>query len=192
MNDRSSRWLSLEECIWTRSVLRHKYALISSLNEYRDLFRDTLNVPNATMGMLVTDLLELQMDSPMEDEDKYQYAKELLQEIARLRQNDKELLRLRGQKCWPCHTPTCPRVFCSIGDFYVNNRQDLFEIFSHTHTFLDFNFTVSRKFADLLRGRGCDSFLSEKVIIETKACQPLVQDHDLTQNFRARADALVA
>lgn len=69
-----------------------------SLNQYRDLFRDTLEVPNATMDMLVTDLLESPMDAPMEDEDGYQYVKELLQEIARLRQNDEELERLDNKE----------------------------------------------------------------------------------------------
>lgn len=162
-----------------------------SLNQYRDLFRDTLEVPNATMDMLVTDLLESPMDAPMEDEDGYQYVKELLQEIARLRQNDEELEGLDDKECWPCRTPTCPREFCSIGSFYVNDRQDLFDIFSDTHTFLDFDFDTSRKVADLLRNRGCDSFLSEKVVTETECREPLEHDHDLTQDFRGRADALV-
>lgn len=52
-----------------------------SLNRYCDLFRYTLKVPNATMDMLVTDLLESLTDCPMEDEDDYEYVKELLQEI---------------------------------------------------------------------------------------------------------------
>ena len=162
-----------------------------SLNQYRDLFRDTLKVPNATMDMLVTDLLESPMDALMEDEDEYQYVKELLQEIARLRRNDEELERLDGKECWPCRTPTCTRELCSIGSFYVNDRQDLFDIFSDTHTFLDFDFDASRKVADLLRNRGCDSFLSEKVFIETESREPLEHDHDLTQDFRGRVDALV-
>ena len=162
-----------------------------SLNQYRDLFRDTLEVPNATMEMLITDLLESPTDDPMEDEDGYQYVKELLQEIARLQQNDEELDRLDDEECWPCRTPTCPRELCSIGSFYVNDRQDLFNMFSDTHTFLDFDFDMSRKVADLLRNRGCDSFLSEEVFIETESREPLERNHVLTQNFRSRADALV-
>lgn len=162
-----------------------------SLNQYRGLFRDTLEVPNATMDMLVTDLLESLMDAPMEDEDGYQYVKELLQEIARLRQNDEELERLDNIECWPCRTPTCPRELCSMGSFYVNDRQDLFDIFSETHTFLDFDFETTRKVADLLRHRGCDSFISEKVFTETESREPLEYEHALTQDFRGRADALV-
>jgi hypothetical protein len=191
INDQSGQWLSLEDCIWTRSVMRYKHALMPSLNQYRDLFRDTLEVPNATMDMLVTDLLESPMDAPMEDEDGYQYVKELLQEIGRLRQNDEELERLDNKECWPCRTPTCPRELCSIGSFYVNDRQDLFDIFSETHTFLDFDFDTSRKVADLLRHRGCDSFISEKVFTETESREPLEYEHALTQDFRGRADALV-
>lgn len=161
-----------------------------SLNEYRHLFRDTLEVPNATMNMLVTDLLKSLTKHPMEDEGGYQYVKELLQEISRLRQNDKELERLDGKGCWPCRTPTCPRALRSIGRFYVNDRQDLFDIFSDSHTFLDFSFEKSKTVADLLRNRGCDSFLSEEVVIETEAREPLEHDRDLTQDFRSRADAL--
>ncbi|KAF2276420.1 uncharacterized protein EI97DRAFT_458354 [Westerdykella ornata] len=191
INDQSGQWLSLKDCIWTRSVLRSKHALMPSLNQYRGLFRDTLGVPNATMGMLITDLLKPLMDAPMEDEDGYQYVKELLQEIARLRQNDEELERLDDEECWPCCTPTCPRELCSIGNFYVNDRQDLFDIFADSHTFLDFDFDTSKKVADLLRNRGCNSFLSENVFIETESREPLEHDHDLTQDFRGRADALV-
>lgn len=162
-----------------------------SLNQYRGLFRDTLEVPNATMDMLVTDLLKSSMYDPMKDEDGYQYVKELLQEIARLQQNNKELKQLNNKKCWPCRTSTCPRKLCSIGSFYVNDRQDLFDIFSDSHTFLDFDFDTSKKVADLLRNRGCDSFLSEEVFIETESREPLERDYDLTQDFRGRADALL-
>lgn len=191
INSQSGQWLSLEDCIWTQSVLRSKHALTPSLKEYRCLFQNTLEVPNATMDMLVTDLLESSMDDPMEDEDGYQYVKELLQEIARLRPNDEELEKLDDEECWPCRTPTCPREFCSIGNFYINDRQDLFNIFSNSHTFLDLDFDTSRKVANLLRNRGCDSFLSEEVVTETECREPLEHDHGLTQDFRGRAYALI-
>jgi len=162
-----------------------------SLNQYRDLFRDTLEVPNATIDMLITDLLESTRNDPIEDGDGYQYVKELLQEIARLQQNGGELKRLVNKNCWPCRTPTCPREFCSIRDFYVNDRQDLFDIFSDTHTFLDFDFDASRNVADLLCSQDCDSFLSEVVSIETEFREPLNLDDDLALDFQVRADALV-
>ncbi|EFZ02032.1 hypothetical protein MAA_01614 [Metarhizium robertsii ARSEF 23] len=189
MNDQNSQCVSIEDCIWTRSVLWYKHALMPSLNQYRGLFRDALEVPNATMDMLVTELLEPAMD--MEDKDGYQHVKELLQEIARLRPNGRVLERLDGKDCWPCRTPTCLHGLCSMGSFYVNDRQDLFGIFTKTHTFLDFDFNASRKLADLLCNRGCDSFLSEKVSTEIEFSEPLEHDHDLMQDFRLRADALV-
>lgn len=161
-----------------------------SLNQYRNLFRDTLEVPNATMDMLVTDLLE-SMNAPLNDEDEYQYVKELLQEIARLRQNDEDLEILENEEFWPCRTPTYTHGLYSIGSFYVNDRQDLFDIFVDSHVFLDFNFDASKKVADMLRNQGCDSFLSEKVSIETECREPLESDHGLTLDFRSRADALV-
>lgn len=143
------------------------------------------------MDMLVTDLLESLTDFPMEDEDDYQYVKELLQEIARMQQNNEELERLDGIECWPCRTPNFPRELCSIESFYVNDRQDLFDIFCDSYPFLDFDFDTSKEVADLLRSRGCDSFLSENVFIETESREPLEYDHYLTQDFRGRADALV-
>lgn len=191
INDQNGRWLSLEDCIWTRSVLRYKHALMPSLNQYRDLFRFTLEVPNTTMDMLVTDLLKSLTDCPMEDEENYQYVKELLQEICRLWQNNEELERLDDIECWPCHSPNYPRKLCSIGGFYVNDRKDLSDIFSDSYTFLDFDFATSKSVAGLLRNRGCDSFLSENVFIDTESCEPLEYDHELTQDFRGRADALV-
>jgi len=143
------------------------------------------------MHMLVTDLLESLTGCPIEDEDDYQYVKELLQEIARLWQDNKELERLYDIDCWPCHAPFCPRELCSIGSFYVNDRQDLFNIFSDSYTFLDFDFDTSKSLADLLRNLGCDSFLSDQVVIDTESREPLDYDHDLTNEFRGRADALV-
>lgn len=162
-----------------------------SLNDYRDLFRFTLEVPNASVDMLVTDLLEVLTCCPMADEDDYQYVKELLQEIARLWKDNKELERLRDRNCWPCHALFRPREFCSIGSFYVNDRQDLFNIFSNSHTFLDFDFDISKRLADLLRNLGCNSFLSDQVVIDTESREPLDYDHDLTSEFRGRADAIV-
>lgn len=191
INRQSGQWLSLDDCIWTRSILRSKHALMPSLNQYRDLFRDTLQVLNATTDMLVTDLLGSLTDCPMEDEDDYQYVKELLKEIARMRPKNRELERLDDIECWPCRAPYCSRELCSIGYFYVNDRQDLFDIFSDSYTFLDFDFDTSKKVADLLRKQGCELFLSENVSIETESREPLEYDHDLTQDFRARADALV-
>jgi hypothetical protein len=49
---------------------------MSSLNQYRDLFRETLAVTNADIDMLVTELLnvtEISMDD--QDEDGYEYVK---------------------------------------------------------------------------------------------------------------------
>lgn len=162
-----------------------------SLNDYRDLFRFTLEVPNASVDMLVTELLVSLTCCSMADKDIYQYIKELLQEIARLRKNNKEIERLHDVKCWPCHAPLRPRELCSIGSFYVNDRQDLFDIFSDSYTFLDFNFETSKNLADLLHNLGCDSFLSEQVGIYAESREPLDYDNGLTQEFRGRTNALV-
>ena len=163
---------------------------MSSLNQYRGLFRDTLEVPNATMDMLVIELKST-VGIPVGHKDKYEYVKELLQEIARLRPDEEMLLELGDEECWPCRTPMCSHELCSIGSFYVNDRQDLFDIFSDSHTFLDFDFNTSKTIANLLRIQGCNSFLSREVLIETEAREPLERNHGLTQDFRGRADALL-
>jgi hypothetical protein len=190
INGQGGQWLALKDCIWFRSVLRYKHAIMPSLNQYQDLFRDTLAVPNVGMGMLIADLLEPRMRNPI-DMDEFQYAKELLLDIARMQQNKEELNRLSGKECWPCRTPNCPRALCSIGNFYVNDRQDLFDLFSDTHSFLDFDFDDSKKVADLLRDRDCHSFLSETVSIETDCCEPLEYDHSLTHDIRGRTYAII-
>jgi hypothetical protein len=161
-----------------------------TLNQHRSLFRETLKVPNATMDMLVTDLLE-SIKAPSNNEDEYQYVKDLLQGIARLWQKDEQLGRLNGKECWPCRTPKHSHKLYSIGNFFVNDRQNLSDIFAHSHVFLDMDFSATKNIADLLRNQGCDSFLSEKVSIETECCEPLESDHELTQDFRSRANALV-
>jgi hypothetical protein len=161
-----------------------------SLNQYRGLFRDTLEVPNATVDMLVIEWISTTR-VPVEDKEEYEYVKELVQEVARLRPVKEELLKWKNKICWPCGTPICPHELCSIGSFYVNDRQDLFDIFSDSHTFLDFDFSTSKKVANLLRIQDCKWFLSENVLIETEAREPLERNHGLTQDFRSRADALL-
>jgi hypothetical protein len=159
------------------------------LDQYKGLFRDTLEVPNATVDMLVIELIS--MDVTVGDKDEYEYVKELVKEVARLRPDKEALLELDDEECWPCRTSMGSHELCSIGSFYVNDRQDLFDIFSDSHTFLDFDFSTSKTVANLLRIQGCNLFLSEEVLIETEAREPLERNHGLTEDFRSRADALL-
>jgi hypothetical protein len=189
MDDESAQWLSLEDCVWERSVLRSKHALRPLLNKYRDLFRDTLEVSNATVDMLVGDLVPF-MGKIIDDEDDFQYSKELLQEIARKRPKKDELEGLYGEPCWPCRTPQDSWQLCKLSKFYVNDRQNLFRLFAKSHVFLDFDFDHSKKLANLLRNLECKNFLSEQVSIGIEPCGSLVFSDDLTQDFRGRAKAL--
>lgn len=141
--------------------------------------------------MLISDLLQSGSIYPSDNQERHQYVKELVLEVARLGSNETELTRLNGKQCWPCRTPTGLPIFCSVGNFYVNDRQNLFDIFSGYHTFLDFDFEVIKKIAGLLRTRGCYSFLSNTVLAKTEACEPLEFDNNFTQSFRNRANALV-
>jgi hypothetical protein len=190
VNNERDQWVALKNCIWTRSVLHSKHALISSLSQYRDLFRETLEVPNATKGMLITELLEVSYNFE-DDEDEHTYAKELLQEIVRPPWDDEDLERLSDEPCWPCRTREGALELCCIGDFHVNDRQDLHDMFANSHTFLDCTFETSKRLADLLRIQGCDSFLSESVSIDTECREPLSYDRHLTADFRSRASHLV-
>jgi hypothetical protein len=189
MKDQSARWLSLEECVWTRTVLRNKHALRPSLNDYRDLFRDTLDVPNATLDMLVNGLLPF-MGKIVKQKDHFQYTKDLVQEIARKRPKKDQLESLQGEPCWPCRTPEGLRQLCKPSKFYVNDRQNLFDIFAKSKTFLDFSFDDSRTVTDLLRTLECKNFLSEQVSIVTEPRQPHQSSNDLTDDFCRRAKAL--
>lgn len=186
-NGNRGRWLKLEDCVWTRTILRTKYALISTLNQYRSLFRDTLDVPNVTLNMLVQGFISA---SRAPSEDNVDYSKELLLDISRKRETSDELTLLKYLKCWPCRLPAGEPVFCAVRDFYVNDRQDLFDIFKDSQTFLDLDFDDSRKVTDLLHKLGCVSFISKQVKVNTEAHQPLQIDHEMSQNYQRRADAL--
>jgi hypothetical protein len=189
-DNESDQWVALEDCIWTRSVLQSKHVLRYSLRQYRDLFKETLEVPNATREMLVTELLEVTYDFE-DDEDEHTYAKELLQELARPPWDDPDLERLSDEACWPCRTPEGTLEFFCIGDFYVNDRQDLYELFADTHTFLDCTFETSKRLTDLLLSQDCQSFLSKSVLIDTECLEPLSYDRHLTADFRSRAAYLM-
>lgn len=126
------------------------------------------------------------------DEEDYEYVKELVQELARRLRPDEEALQdLEEADFWPCRTPMGSHELWCMGDFYVNDRQDLFDIFSDNHIFLDFDFSTSKTLKNLLLIQGCKSFLSEKVLIETEAREPLERNHSLMRDFRSRAGALL-
>lgn len=159
-----------------------------TLNQYRTLFRDTLEVPNVTIEMLVTELINTSLSEL--NGDTFQYCKDILLDISRMRETNNALQPLNSAKCWPCREPSGQPTLCTIGDFYVNDRQNLFDIFSTSRTFLDFDFDQSRMISDLLRSRGCVSFLSSKVTVRTLAHEPLEIDKELTEDYGNRADAL--
>lgn len=190
-NGKRGRWVFLKDCVWNRSILRNKHVLEPTLHAYRVLFQDTLAVQNVSTDMLVEDLLKLSKSARTGNEYDYQYARDVLEEVSRAPQNSEALRKLSGQQCWPCRTSTASHQLQSIGSFYVNDRQDLFDIFSSTHTFLDFSFDASKKFVTWLRGQFRFTCLSEQVSIETESREPLVHDEQLTQDFRGRADALI-
>jgi hypothetical protein len=141
--------------------------------------------------MLVTELLEV-AECFEGNEDDYQYIRELLKGIANLPQNDPDLERLNDECCWPCRNSDQERELCMMGDFYVNDRQNLYKMFADHHTFLDFNFEDTKLLTDLLVAQGCYSFLSESVSIETECCGQSAFDRNLTNDFRSRASSLVA
>jgi hypothetical protein len=145
-----------------------------------------LEVPNATRDMLLSELL----DRTGDEEDEHEYAKELLQEIARPPYEDDDLKRLEYQSCWPCRNPEGTLEFCGVEEFYVNDRQDLYETFADSVTLLDCCFDTSKRLGDLLRNQGA-TFLSKSVSIDTECREPLKHDPRLTADFRGRADYLV-
>lgn len=160
---------------------------MNTLGQYQGLFRDTLNVRNVTLEMLVQGLMGI---SGAPTEDNVAYSRHLLLDISRKRGTESELRPLKNAKCWPCRLPTNEVKFCTVGEFYVNDRQNLFDVFKESQTFLDLNFDDSRMVRDSVRKLGCVLFLSEHVTVETEAHQPLQIDHDLSQNYQRRADAL--
>ena len=120
----------------------------------------------------------------------FEYVKDILLAISRIRQSCHALEQLKHACCWPCRTPSGRQRLCAIGNFYVNDRQDLFDIFVDHKNFLYFDFNKSKVVKTLLEGRGCVSFLSKQATLNTTACEPLEFDSDLTQNYRSRANAL--
>ena len=161
-----------------------------ALKKYRPLFRDILGVTNVTTRMLVDELIKITSETDDEQNEAFEYSKELLNDIARLRNYEDAGPALKVERCWPCRTPTGGRMFCSIGSFFVNDRDGLFKIFSNIHTFLDFDFDATRKFTKMLRNSDCDDFLSTEVVVESEVRGSLHREDILTQNFRYRADAL--
>src|SRR5437762_10926300 len=175
-----SSWLRLNECIWTRSSIRNKTALQPTLQEYATLFHNTLGVRNVTMTMLGAELCSLRSEA---SQSTFQYGKELLREISHFTENADRDVRLKEEPCWPCRTGSGDLAWLKIGQFHVNDRQNLFEIFSNRVSFLDFDFSRSRRITLLLEKVGCNDFLSDRVKMETVALGRLEQNHRLTEEY---------
>jgi hypothetical protein len=157
------------------------------LDEFGNLFTKILDVPDATLTMLITELRDICVTNKQDD---FEYCKSLLQEIGRKRETNNELEQLKSIRCWPCRSPSNEISFCSIGEFYVNDRQLLFDMFQDSHTFLDLDFESTQDISELLRRLHCTSFLSEQVTIKTEPCQPLLLNDDLTKDYRIRGLAI--
>jgi hypothetical protein len=141
-----------------------------------------------TMDMLVSDLLNTtRIASAAGNDDAFKYSKDILLDIST--KGSDTALPLDHAHCWPCITPS-GQEFRAIGSFYVNDRQDLFNIFTDLQPFLDFDFNTSKAVSNLLRSRGCVSFISKQVIVQTDPRPPLQFDNDLTLSYQKRADSL--
>jgi hypothetical protein len=141
--------------------------------------------------MLVDELMGItSKSSAANDADTFKYCKDIILDAARLKDGD-ETRKLSALNCWPCRLPSNRAALLAIGEFHVNDRQHLFDIFAKSQTFLDFNFDKSREISALLRKLGCTSFLSDTVTVKTEAHEPLQIDKMLTQNYRNRASALI-
>jgi len=118
-----------------------------TLEEFGDLFQRILEVPNATLDMLIAELLDTTSDpSAADNAEDFRYCKDILLELNRKRERNSELQQLDGPQCWPCRMCSTERMFCAIGEFYVNDRQLLFNEFKDSHIFLDLDFDESRVF----------------------------------------------
>ncbi|KAF2176591.1 hypothetical protein K469DRAFT_698364 [Zopfia rhizophila CBS 207.26] len=182
-----SSWLRLDECIWNRSSIKGKTALQPTLRDYATLFHRALGVPDVTMYMLVAELCSLSGEA---SQPAFRYGKELLRDLRRFTGKADESILLGERPCWPCRIRSGDLAWLKVGQFYVNDRQNLFEIFSNRVSFLDFDFDDSRPITPLLKKVGCKDFLSDRVGIETMALGRLEQDPRLTQKYRSRAQAL--
>jgi hypothetical protein len=190
-NSKDNRWLSPEDCVWGGTVLGGRYDIRLPWWDYRELFTQTLQVSEATLESLVTELLETTKKDPMEDLRSYMHAKLLLEHIVRLPTSEDELRRLHGKSFWPCHTPDSPRKFCPIDEFLVNDRQDLFDIFSRRHTFLDFGFDSARLITGTFKNQASFLFVSECVSVKTSFYDLLAFNHSSTTDFRARSGSII-
>jgi hypothetical protein len=179
--------LELKECIWRLSNLRNKFALKPTLDEFGDLFTKILDVPDATLAMLIAELRDICVAA---EQVEFEYCKSLLLEISRKRETNDELEQLKSIRCWPCRSPSNKFSFCAIGEFYVNDRQLLYDMFQDSHPFLDLDFDSTQDVSGLLRKLHCTSFLSKQVTVETEACQPLLLNDELTQDYRIRCLAI--
>jgi hypothetical protein len=186
-NDGTGDWVDLNECIWRSSNLQSKHSLQPTLDEFADLFIRILDVPNATLDMLIAEIRDACAST---GQDSHAYCKSLLLEISGKRETNDELEQLVSMTCWPCQRPWGEALFCGKGDFFINDRQLLYDMFNDSQTFLDLDFETTKALSELLRRLNFTTFLSEQVTIETEACQPLLIDHDLTQEYRIRGTAI--
>ena len=184
--DGGHRWLCPDECVWTKSCLRSK----SALGPYYgacgmdDLFRETIGVQDVTLEILVDELCVNSNSLPTVE--SFQYAKKLIKacsEFGSLLLRDSDLIR---QRCWPCRNMAGEMVWESVEEFYTNDNQDLYEMFSSITSFLDFKFEEIRRLKSFLKAVGVRS-ISGHVDSATSPEAPCSVNDVATKDIQRRA-----
>lgn len=183
----------LAKCVWNDSCLRTKSVLIHSLKDHENLFCRTLGVPDADSKMYFKELkMKVEDMNAMADVDTYNYVKQLLIGIASLPKTATMLAWLKSEKCWPYRTAKGSGKLRSMEqDFYINDSQQLFDIFFETHPCLDFDVQSSNTLKPLLEKFGCRNHLSKCVTMEAEPYKLLRANDTFTRDLRARTGALM-
>lgn len=182
-------WLYPGQCVWAKSCLRSKASLQTLYRGLEILFRNIIGAHDITLSILVEELCRI---STKEDEramsEDFHYAKELIQACSKFETEVGSSNELTSEPCWPCRSREGSRIWKKAKEFFANDRQDLYDIFSKFVTFLDFKFEEVNRIKSFLKAAGI-KFISSAVP-NTRLEEPFEIDVDRKADMHWRAEYL--
>ena len=195
------RWQRLGDCVWEGvKALKSRFALAQPYARFEELFRQILEVPDASAEMLVEELRSesrTRFDHSV-DEQVQQVTALLtgLNDFARRSTGlPKEVSRsLLTLTCWPCcleGSTVIVFVSCET-EFFINDRRDIAELFGNQISMLQLSVEAVSALNRLLKALMLDDRrLSESTKVETRSCGPQRLDESQTKSLRMKSEALL-
>lgn len=180
------RWVFLHDCVWSGPHLASVYYLSTEFPQCKTLFRDHLNLGNVTLDHVIHEL------ECVTSSTSFSRLEELLLQLNRyLRKGSPKncLSKLKGKGIIPVRKPngTLCRMNYDSYNWYLADRQKLWDCFNRKLPLITFDVTTVRKLDPLIQAMGLSDYLlseADKQVLE--AIGDIIYDEERSLELRRR------